>query len=108
MSSSGGEQSRNNSLLSNSSTSNDSYVGDNFESLGQLLTSANAEKARLIRELDKQTEETRQMRMERDEFKSQLFSLQQRYMQSNDRLYKEMTRSDGKVRNLKCLKQKRR
>ena len=95
--SSSGEQSRENSLLNNSSAN--SNFGDNFESPSQLLT---AENARLIRELEDQKEETRKMRMERDEFKSQLFGLQERYVQSNERLYKEITTlksSDGKVRN---------
>ena len=100
MSSSGEEQSiRENSLLNNSSTN--SNYGDNFEKPSQLLTDENA---RLIRELEDQKEETRKMRMERDEFKSQLFGLQERHVQSNERLYKEITTpkrsdSDGKVRN---------
>ena len=98
MSSSGEEQSiRENSPLNNSSTN--SNYGDNFEKPSQLLTDENA---RLIRELEYQKEETRKMRMERDEFKSQLFGLQERYVQSNERLYKEITTpksSDGKVRN---------
>ena len=74
------------------------------------MTSTNAENSCLIRELEDQKEETWKMRLERDEFKSQLFGLQKRYMQSNDRLYKELTtptRSEGKV-EFKCLKQKNR
>ena len=49
--SSSGEQSRENSLLNNSSAN--SNFGDNFESPSQLLT---AENARLIRELEDQKE----------------------------------------------------
>ena len=97
MPSSGEEQQsvRENSLLNNISTN--SNFGDNFDRPSQLFT---AENARLIRELEDQKEETRKMRMERDEFKSQLFGLQERYVQSNERLYKEITTpkcSDGKV-----------
>ena len=100
MPSSGEEQQsvRENSLLNNISTN--SNFGDNFDRHSQLFT---AENARLIRELEDQKEETRKMRMERDEFKSQLFGLQERYVQSNERLYKEIRTpkcSDGKVRNL--------
>ena len=106
MPSSGEEQQsvRENSLLNNISTN--SNFGDNFERPSQLFT---AENARLIRELEDQKEETRKMRMERDEFKSQLFGLQERYVQSNERLYKEITTpkcSDGKVWNLNVWSKK--
>ena len=72
----------------------DSSFGDNLESVGV---------ARLSQELTDQKQEIRQLKETNAKLTKQLFGLQDRYIQSNDRLYEEMktpTRGDGKVKNL--------
>ena len=72
----------------------DSSFGDNLELVGV---------ARLSQELTDKKEEMRQLKETNAKLTEQLFGLQDRYIQSNDRLYNEMktpTRADGKVQNL--------
>ena len=84
-------------------------TGENRQNVLQLtrlnadLKEANDEKARLSHELTDQKQEVRQLKETNRNLTEQLIELQKNYVQSNNRLYQQLTtpmtpkRTDGKV-----------